>query len=149
MGGIVIAALQTIVARTFGGNKGRKDVLNLWTQRLMNKIDNLKFLAYVGADGYPVIIPVIQAQASGSEHIVFSVSAYKDELQAISEDTAVAVFGMSLDMEDVLMRGTFQGIRRMGGFRCGVVDVSWVYNSMPPVPQQIYPALDLEPVTSF
>jgi hypothetical protein len=149
MGGIVIAAIQTIVARTFSGNRGGKKVLNPWTQGLMNKIDNLKFLAYVGADGYPVIIPVIQAQASGSEHIVFSVSAYRDELCVIPKDTTVAVFGMSLDMEDVLMRGTFGRIRRVGGFRCGVVSVNWVYNSMPPVPQQIYPALDLEPVTSF
>ena len=92
---------------------------------------------------------MIQDQASGSEHIVFSVSAYRDELRAIPENTTVAVFGMSLDMEDVLMRGTFQGIRRVGGFRCGVVSVNWVYNSMPPVPQQIYPAPDLEPVVSF
>ncbi len=149
MGGIVIAAIQTIVARTFGGNKGQADVLNPWTQGLMNKIDNLKFLAYIGGDGYPVIIPVIQAQASGSEQIVFAVSAYGDELRAVPENATVAVFGMSLDMEDVLMRGTFQGVRRMGGFRCGVVGVNWVYNSMPPVPQQIYPALDLEPVTHF
>ncbi len=149
MGGIVIAAIQTIVARTFGGNKGQADVLNPWTQGLMNKIDNLKFLAYIGGDGYPVIIPVIQAQASGSERIVFAVSAYGDELRAVPENATVAVFGMSLDMEDVLMRGTFQGVRRMGGFRCGVVGVNWVYNSMPPVPQQIYPALDLEPVTHF
>ncbi|MCP4536808.1 MAG: pyridoxamine 5'-phosphate oxidase family protein [Chloroflexi bacterium] len=149
MSSIVIAALQTIVARTFGRSKGQKDVLTPWTQGLMNKIDNLKFLAYVGVNGYPVIIPVIQAQASGSEHVVFSVSAYRDELQAIPKNTTVAVFGMSLDMEDVLMRGTFQGIQRMGGFRCGVVGVNWVYNSMPPVPQQIYPALDLESVTHF
>ncbi len=56
---------------------------------------------------------------------------------------------MSLSMKDVLMRGVFEGIRRVGGFRCGVVGVDWVYNSMPPVPQQIYPPLDLEPVTSF
>ncbi len=107
MGGIVIAAIQTIVARTFGGNKGQADVLNPWTQGLMNKIDNLKFLAYIGGDGYPVIIPVIQAQASGSERIVFAVSAYGDELRAVPENATVAVFGMSLDMEDVLMRGTF------------------------------------------
>lgn len=149
MGRVVMAAVQTLIARTLAGKRGQKDVLNFWTRGLMNKMDNLKFLAYIGADDYPVIIPVIQAQASDGEHILFSVSAYKGELEAIPEDTTVAVFGMSLDMEDVLMRGTFQGIRRMGGFRCGVVGVNWVYNSMPPVPQQIYPSLNFEPVTDF
>jgi hypothetical protein len=56
---------------------------------------------------------------------------------------------MSLEMEDVLMRGEFEGIRRFGGVRCGCVRVSWVYNPMPPKPQQIYPPVALEPVTVF
>jgi hypothetical protein len=149
MGGIVVAAVQTLIARVLVRQREQKSVLNPWTQSLFNKIDNLKFLAYVGKDGYPEIIPVIQAQALDREHIVFSVSSYRNELEAIPEDTPVAVFGMSLDLEDVLMRGTFQGIRRLGGFRCGVVGVNWVYNSMPPVPQQIYPQVDLDPVTTF
>jgi hypothetical protein len=124
-------------------------VLNPWTRNLMNKIDNLKFLAYLGADGYPAIVPVIQAQAASAEEIVFSTRAYGAELSAIPDKAAVAVFCMSLDMEDVLMRGIFQGIRRIGGMRCGRVRVDWVYNPMPPKPQQIYPPLALEPVTSF
>jgi len=28
----------------------------------LNKLDNLKFLCYIGADGYPVLIPAIQTQ---------------------------------------------------------------------------------------
>jgi hypothetical protein len=149
MGRIVGAAVQTLIARVLVRRRGQKEVLNPWTRSLFNKIDNLKFLAYVGKDGYPEIIPVIQAQALGREQVVFSISPYRNELEAIPEDTTVAVFGMSLDLEDVLMRGTFQGIQRLGGFHCGVVGVNWVYNSMPPVPQQIYPKVDLEPVTSF
>jgi hypothetical protein len=149
MGQIVVAALQTLFVRMLVRQRGQKRVLNPWTRSLLNKIDNLKFVAYVGTEGYPEIIPVIQAQALGGEEIVFSVSSYRNELEAIPENTTVAVFGMSLDLEDVLIRGTFQGIRRSGGFRCGVVGVNWVYNSMPPVPQQIYPKVDLEPVTSF
>jgi hypothetical protein len=149
MGKIVVAAVQTLIARVLVRRRGQREVLNPWTQSLFNKIDNLKFLAYVGKDGYPEIIPVIQAQALGGEQVGFSVAPYRNELEAIPENTTVALFGMSLDLEDVLMRGTFQGIRWLGGFRCGVVGVSWVYNSMPPVPRQIYPKVDLEPVTSF
>ena len=125
------------------------EVLNPWTRQLLDKMSNLKFLAYLGPDGYPEIIPLIQAQSLDSEHVIFAASVYRDELQAIPVGATVAVFGMTLDMEDVLLRGAFQGIRRGGGLRCGIVRVNWVYNSMPPKPQQIYPAIDVEPVTSF
>jgi len=147
MNSIVLDAIKTMLAKALA-RKSRAEVLNLWTQQLLNQATNLKFLAYVGADGYPVIIPVIQAQALDSARVVFSTSVYADELAAIPDRATVAVFGMSLDMEDVLMRGEWR-VERIGGVRCGVVNVNWVYNPMPPKPQQIYPELPLEPVTVF
>ncbi len=54
-----------------------------------------------------------------------------------------------MSMESVLLRGTFQGIRRKRLSRMGLIDINWVYNSMPPNHGQIYPELPLEPVTSF
>jgi hypothetical protein len=149
MGQIVLSAVQTMAARALARKQGSRDVLNPWTRGLMNKLDNLKFLAYVGDDGFPRIIPIIQAQAGDGEHIVFSTGTYKEELEAIPEGATAALFGMSLAMETVLMRGEYQGIRRRGGVRCGSVKVNWVYNPMPPKAQQIYPELDLEPVTVF
>jgi hypothetical protein len=47
------------------------------------------------------------------------------------------------------VRGTYQGLRRIAGVPCGVLDVDWVYNPMPPKPMQIYPKLALEPVKEF
>ncbi len=149
MGRIVLAAIQTLLARTLSGKRPANEVLNDWTRGLMNKLDNLKFVAYVGADGHPLIIPAIQAQAADAERIVFSLGAYGDELAAIPEGATVAVFGLSLDMVDVLMRGEFQGVQRMAGVRCGSIHVNWVYNPMPPKPQQIYPPVVLEAVTAF
>jgi hypothetical protein len=149
MGRVVVAAIQTMVARVLPGRHSGKDVLNLWTQGLMNKLDSLKFLAYVGDDGYPVVIPAIQAQAADAEHVIFSTSAFQDDLLQIPAAATVAVFGMTLDMEDVLLRGQFQGIRRMTGVRCACVQVNWVYSPMPPKPEQIYPQVALKPVTIF
>ena len=149
MGQVVFAAVQTMVARALSRKRDDEHVLNTWTQGLMNKLDNLKFLSYVAADGYPVVIPAIQAQAAGGEYIIFSSGAFGADLEAIPEGVTVAVFGMSLQMEDVLMRGEYQGIRRLGGVRCGSVRVDWVYNPMPPKPQQIYPPIALEAVTTF
>ena len=149
MGKVVLAAVQTLIARTLSRKDGAKHVLNLWTQALMNKLDNLKFLAYLDDDGYPWIIPVIQAQAADAEHIVFSTGAYSDDLVRIPPHAPVAIFCMSLDMETVLMRGEYQGIGRVGGARSGSIQVKWVYNPMPPKPQQIYPEVSSEPVTAF
>ncbi len=149
MNRIVAAALATLLAGTAGGPRGGRAVLNQWTRGLLNKLDNLKFLAYVGPDGFPVIVPAIQARAAGREHVLFSLAAYGDELAAIPAGATVAVFVMALSMEDVLLRGEFLGLRRIAGVRCGVVAVDWVYNPMPPVPGQIYPETSLEPVTAF
>jgi hypothetical protein len=149
MNRIIVAALQSLLARTLARPLGAPAVLNPWTRSFLNKLDNLKFLAYVGADGYPELIPAVQAQCLDAGHVVFSTSVYQEELKAIPAGSSLAVMGMALTMEDVLVRGTYQGLRWVGGVRCGVVEVDWVYNSMPPVPGQIYPPQPITPVTKF
>ena len=149
MNRIIFTAIQTMIARILGGKPGKTSVLNSWTRAFVDKIDNLKFLSYVGPDGYPVIIPAIQTQSLDGQHVIFSTSVYTEELQAIPTGVDLAVFSMALTMEDVLMRGKYQGIRRIGGIKAGVVDVDWVYNPMPPVPGQIYPPIELKAVKQF
>jgi hypothetical protein len=149
MNRIIFAAVQSMLARGLGRKPGGASVLNPWTRGFLNKLDNLKFLAYVDADGYPALIPAIQAQSLDAGHVLFSTSVYTDELEAIPAGASLAVFGMSLSMEDVLMRGTYRGLSRLGGIRCGVVALDWVYNSMPPVPGQVYPPVELTAVTDF
>ena len=61
----------------------------------------------------------------------------------------LVVFGMALTMEDVLVRGTYQGAKRIAGIKCGVVQLDWAYNPMPPVPLQIYPPVPVQTVTEF
>jgi len=149
MGSIIQAAIKTLLAKAFSSNKGKAEVLNLWTRRLMDKMSNLKFLAYIAEDGYPVIIPVIQAQTSGTENIIFAESVFKEEIRAIPPGATIALFCMSFDMEDVLVRGTYLGVQRIGGVQCGKISVNWVYSPMPPKPQQIYPEIELEAITNF
>jgi hypothetical protein len=61
----------------------------------------------------------------------------------------VAVLGMALSMEAVLVRGTFLGLRKISGVKCCTIALNWVYNNMPPAPMQIYPPLPLEAVQEF
>lgn len=149
MNAVVLAATKTMLARRLSGRKSLPAVLNHWTMGMMNKLDNLKFLGYIGEDGYPVVIPCIQAQAADTQRIFFSASAFSADLKAIPRGAPLAVFCLSLDMEDVLMRGTYAGLRRVAGLLCGEVQVDWVYNPMPPVPGQIYPPLQIVTVTEF
>ena len=149
MNTIIWAAMLSMMARTLGRLPQEHQVFNTWTRGFLNKIDNLKFLSYVAEDGHPVIIPSIQAQTLDAGRVLFSTAVYGEALRAIPAGCRLAVFGMSLSMEDVLMRGTYQGIRRIGGVQCGVVDVDWVYNAMPPVPGQVYPPVPLQAVKEF
>ena len=149
MNKIIVAAVKTLVMKTLLPKRGKAPVLNGWSKAFFDKIDNLKFLGYVGADGYPVIIPLIQAQSLDAEYMLFSFGAFGDELARIPAYTPVALFGMALTMEDVLVRGTYQGFKRVLGMKCGVVQLDYAYNPMPPKPLRIYPEVPLEAVREF
>lgn len=149
MGAVALAAVKTLLARRVAPAGRGRPVLNRWTQDFFNKLDNLKFLAYMDGDGFPWIIPIIQAQADGQERVLLSAGVYSRELEAIPAGSTVAVLGMALTMEDVLVRGVYQGMRRRAGVRCAGIDVDWVYNPMPPAPGQIYPPVELHGVTKF
>jgi hypothetical protein len=149
MGDIIQAAIKTMVAKTLAGKGSGREVLNPFTHKLIGKIDNLKFLAYIDGDGYPVVIPVIQAQTAGTDRVIFASSVYADDLRAIPKDASCAIFCMSFDMQTVLLRGMFTGIRSIGGIKCGEIEVNWIYSPMPPKMEQVYPPMKLEKITSF
>ncbi|MGZ6347077.1 MAG: pyridoxamine 5'-phosphate oxidase family protein [Anaerolineales bacterium] len=149
MNKIIFAAIQTMQARLLGTKSQADPVLNHWTRAFVDKIDNLKFLSYVGDDGYPIIVPAIQTQSLDSQNILFSTSVYTEELESIPTGIPLAVFSMALTMEDVLMRGKYKGLHRIGGVKVGEMEIDWVYNPMPPVPGQIYPPMEIKPVTQF
>ena len=73
----------------------------------------------------------------------------KKELIRIPTGTPVGVFCLNMKMEDVLVRGRFGAVARYRGVPLGTVDLEWVYNSMPPCHGQIYPEVQLKPVTSL
>jgi hypothetical protein len=149
MNRVVFAAIQTLLRRRLSPRRSAQTVLNPWTISFLNKLDNLKFIAYIAADGYPVVIPAIQAQAAGAERVIFSTTVYTADLAQIPPGASLAVFAMALSMEDVLLRGSYLGLSSRLGIRCGSVAINWVYNSMPPVPGQIYPPLPIQEVCQF
>ncbi len=149
MGRIVKAALLTKLAKGGAGQNSGERILKPFAEGIFNRLDALKFIAYVGEDGFPVILPAIQCQAVNSRRLAFSFQAFGAELEQIPKDASVAVFGLTMSMEDVLVRGRYRGVFPHRLVRLGVVDIDWVYNSMPPCHGQIYPVVPLKPVLNF
>jgi len=149
MAKIIPAAILTKLAKGAAKINNNQQILKHFAEDLFNKLDSLKFISYIGDDGFPKIIPVIQCQAADSRRLVFSPFAYKDELSRIPAGTPVSVFCLTLNMQSVLVRGTFNGYNRNRLVKTGTVDIDWVYNSMPPKHEQIYPEVELKPVVNF
>lgn len=134
---------MTTLARCLGAAGPRKAILSPWAERLFSSVGTLKFIPYIGEDGYPAIIPVVPCQASGGGKLVFAPAAHRRELAALRAGATLAVFAVNLQMESVLVRGCFTGYGRYMGLKAGAIDIDWVYNSMPPMQGTIYP---VEPV---
>jgi len=143
--GYGIAAPGKLIRRTGSG----EPVLKSWAQRLLDKLDTVKFIGFVGNDGYPVIVPAVPAMAAGGRRLVFSPTVYRSELGRIPRGESVALFAMNMQMESVLVRGAFTGYLGVGPARLGTIEIDYVYNSMPPQQGQIYPRPPLEPVRAF
>ena len=146
---IILSAMLTKLAKSAAGTGVKDRILKPFGEDLFNQLHALKFIAYVGPEGFPIIVPAIQCQAADSRRLAFSPIAFKDELIRISKGTRVAVFALTMAMEDVLIRGTFRGYQRTMGLTLGTIDIEWVYNSMPPAHGQIYPELALQTITDF
>jgi len=149
LGSIIFSSLLTKIAKGNLKIPGGNRILKPFAEGIFNRLDALKFISWISDDGFPVIIPILQCQAADSRRVVFSSKAYRNELKKIPKGTAVAVFAMTMKMEDVLIRGAFNGFSMSRFTEVGSVDISWVYNSMPPCHGQIYPEIPLNPVIQF
>ncbi|MCX8125249.1 MAG: hypothetical protein N3F66_13960 [Spirochaetes bacterium] len=148
-GAIAKAYVATLFAKWAAKQKKAEKPLGTVGFELFNRMDALKFAAWIDGDGFPKLVPVLQAKASDPGTIVFSPQAYGKELLQIKEGTPVAFYALTVKMENILTRGIFKGYHRYAGIKLGMCDVNWVYNSMPPVHGQIYPQVPLEPVRDF
>ncbi len=146
-GQIISGAVKTRLLRPFYA-AGARGALNDISRSMFSQIDGLKFISYVDRDGYPVLIPAIQAANAGRDRILFSLNPYGRELAEIPDQSGVAVLFVNLKMESVLIKGCYA----MGGGLTAhaLVEISRVYNSMPPQPGYIYPRENRHPkITNF
>jgi len=149
LGAIAKATIATLLSKWKAKQQKAEKPLGVFGFELFNRLDALKFAAWIDSDGFPKIVPVLQAKASDPGTIVFSPLAYTEELLQLKQGTPVAIYALTVKMENILTRGIFNGYKRYAGIKLGLCDVNWVYNSMPPVHGQIYPLVPLQPVKEF
>lgn len=142
------AVVAGALAATVGGKAGslgrgsEAAALKPWAVRHLSNPGTLKFLAAVGDDGYPVILPIVPAHPIGAGSVLVGPLS-KAGLRELPEGRRVALFALSLEMESVLLRGTLTKLGLVGDGHAAKLEIDWVYNSMPPLPGQIYPELPL------
>ncbi len=112
-------------------------VMNRWTRRFVSAPGHPKFIAYIDTSGFPRFVPAFAAFAVSTSEIFLPGTEFREDFNKIPDGVEMALFAMSLEMEDVVVRGRFsrKGTR-------AVLEIKRIYNSMPPVAGQIYPPLE-------
>jgi len=145
------AGLINAAARLWPRRRRGANALTPWALRHLNSLRTLKFASVVAADGYPRIAALLPCAALGRDRLVFGATLLGMDTGAIEAGAAVAVLGLNLQFESVLVRGRVAGFTRSVGLgrRVRVIEIEEVYNSMPFKQGPIYPMPPLAAVTSF
>ncbi len=135
--GVGTVAAQ-VEAPLFARRRG-PSVLSSLTRQLLGGLSSLRFLSWVDEEGFPRLLPVLPGRAAGGARVVLAPSVYRKELSRIPEGAPVALFAMNMQMQSVLVRGRYSTRRPLGLLVAALIDVDYVYNTMPPLPGVIYP----------
>ncbi len=150
IGGLLKGALTNFFARGGLRKSDGDERLPPFGDELFSSAFTPKFVAHIDADGYPIILPIFQARSIDRKRIVYPYTQFGADLASIQPGTTLAFFAMNTELMSILVMGTMREARRSRGVKYGIVEIEQVYNSMPPLPGQIYPTLDTrEKVEAF
>ncbi|MFW5780135.1 MAG: hypothetical protein ACOCWI_01605, partial [Bacillota bacterium] len=140
MGGIIKGALSgRMLKPMLNPNPDGIDKIKNLSVKLVKDMMSLKFLSYINKEGFPVLLPTMQAVMKDKGRLIIPLTAYGEELEQIQKGQKCAMFVADLNLSSVLFQGEYQGIEKKGGMRFGIFDIEKVYNSMLPVVGYIYP----------
>ena len=146
MPSVVTGSLLAQAARVAARRREDHRILKPWAVSHLAGLATLKYLSWIDGDGYPTLVPVVPCAPSGTTRLVIAPTVYRKDLAGLATGTPVAVLALNLKLESVLVRGVFGGWRGLPGLRTGLLDIDFVYNSLPPVHGQIWPPVPLREV---
>jgi hypothetical protein len=144
LGSIAASSLATMAGAGPAAREGGEPVLPPFARGVIDALASLNFLSWVGDDGYPRIVPVIQARSAGSSRIVFTPGHWRGDISDIPEGARAGIFSMNLGMESFFAAGS---LTRKAGRGLVAIDLDYLYNSAPPCHGRVYPPARLEAFT--
>ncbi len=98
-----------------------------------NSIMTIKVIAVPGVDGKPAVFPAMSTRFAGHSRIVFKVADYNEEILNFPVPVPAAMNVLTLDLLTYQVKGELVAIKNIGGWKFGIVEVSELYSSMPPL----------------
>ena len=142
---LALGACKAQCARPFLQAGPAARILSPWAVKHLSRPTTLSFVAYVGPDGFPWLVPLVPCQPAGTTRLALFPAARHAEVLGLEPGTVVACYAINLGMESVLVSGRLVKWRRVLGTRAALIDIDQVYNSMPPQHGVVYPPPPLNP----
>gem|GEM_PF-5002822 len=139
---VIANAVKVMAMKPFCAGDKTKKMMRPWAEKFMNGLITLEFLGFMGEDGYPHIVPIIQAQAASSSRIFFTKAPYSDMMKGLKDGDRVGIYGFSLDMDATHLNGVYHE----GPMGTCYVDIDKLYATAPPISGPIDYSKKYEPV---
>jgi len=128
-GAILVAAARARWAARRRRSPGEGAVMPAPVREKFARLQAAKFIAYLGANGYPDVAPVLSLTPAGERALVFA--GVVDGLQRGAQVAAAVLTAEPLAYQ---VKGRFLAEERSLGAPLGVIQVSEVYSASPPLP---------------
>ncbi len=128
-GGVLLAVARARWAARWRRRPGEGAAMPPPVREKFARLQAAKFLAYLGPDGYPDIVPALSLTPAGDRALVFAGSAAGLERRA-----AVAAAVLSAEPVAYQVKGRFLGMERGVAGSVGAIEVLEVYSGSPPLP---------------
>jgi hypothetical protein len=102
IGKVLIGQIKSSMMKANDSNDIKK--LPDYGRKLANNSTALKFLSYIDAEGYPIIVPALQAKAKSNN--IFTISKGEGFINDIPDGCKVALFVANFKLVSILVQGT-------------------------------------------
>ncbi|NVM27910.1 MAG: pyridoxamine 5'-phosphate oxidase family protein [Candidatus Helarchaeota archaeon] len=108
-------------------------ILPLLVEKIFRAPSNLKYIAFIDEDGYPLIVPTMHLLPTPTNQLVFTAAEFQEDLSHLKEGMFVTAFAMNI--EELLMyqiKGKYQGTQAYQESKLNIIAIEEIYCLMPP-----------------
>lgn len=109
------------------------EILPSMVEKVYRGPSNLKYLAFIDSDGYPLIVPTMHLLPASHNRLIFTPADFKDDIALIPKGAFVTTYALYIEeLLNYQIKGTYQGIETFQDVEVGVIQIEEVYCTMPP-----------------